>query len=152
MAKVSFTTKGGKRVSFNTKSRKTSKPKRKTTKRRKASRSRKANKPKRRSKTVAKRRSSPRKKSGFGKIPLINNPTFRKAATGIGVATLGATVLGLVLPQLANQPLVKPILALAGGGVPGVVAQFLVQGGGNIGNLLGGGNGGNGGGQSVGFA
>jgi len=91
------------------------------------------------------RRTAPRRKSSGGrgfasKIPLINNPTFKKAATGIGVATLGATVLGLVLPQLANQPLVKPILALAGGGVPGVIAQFLVQGGGNLGNILGGGN------------
>jgi len=92
--------------------------------------------------TMAKRRSAPKKRGFASKIPLINNPTFRKAATGIGVATLGATVLGLVLPQLANQPLVKPILALAGGGVPGVVAQFLVQGGGNLGNILGGGGGG----------
>jgi len=90
--------------------------------------------------TMAKRRSASGKKSGIlGKIPLINNPTFKKAATGIGVATLGVAVLGLVLPQIANQPLVRPILALAGGGVPGVVAQFLVQGGGNLSNILGGG-------------
>jgi len=99
--------------------------------------------------TMAKRRSAPRRKSsskGFAsKIPLINNPTFKKAATGIGVATLGVAVLGLVLPQIANQPLVRPILALAGGGVPGVVAQFLVQGGGNLSNILGSGNGGSGG-------
>jgi len=99
--------------------------------------------------TMAKRRSPPRRKSsspGFAsKIPLINNPTFKKAAAGVGVATLGVAVLGLVLPQIANQPLVRPILALAGGGVPGVVAQFLVQGGGNLGNILGGGNGGSGG-------
>jgi len=119
--------------------------KRSTPKRRKAKRTsakRKVNKPRRRSTSMARRRAPPRKsKNILGKIPLINNPTFKKAATGIGVATLGATVLGLVLPQLANQPLVKPILALAGGGVPGVVAQFLVQGGGNLGNILGGGGG-----------
>jgi len=116
---------------------------------RRATTPRKTNKRTRRSPSMAKRRAPRRKSSGgrgfASKIPLINNPTFKKAATGIGVATLGATVLGLVLPQLANQPLVKPILALAGGGVPGVIAQFLVQGGGNLGNLLGGGNQGGGG-------
>jgi len=129
-------------------SRKSPKRKTRTSKR---SPSRKANKPKRRSPSVAKKRSSS-KQSFSSKIPLINNPTFKKAATGIGVATLGATILGLVVPQLANQPLVKPILALAGGGVPGVVAQFLVQGGGNLGSLFGGGNGGNGGGNNPAFA
>jgi len=116
---------------------------RKTTPKRRKSR-RKVNKPRKRSKPMAKRRAPSRKRDIISKIPLINNPTFKKAATGIGVATLGATVLGLVLPQLANQPLVRPVLALLGGGVPGVVAQFLVQGGGNLGNILGG-LGGNGG-------
>jgi len=110
-----------------------------TPKRRKSRR--KVNKPRRRSKSMAKRRAPSRKSDVLGKIPLINNPTFKKAATGIGVATLGVAVLGLVLPQIANQPLVRPILALAGGGVPGVVAQFLVQGGGNLSNILGGGGG-----------
>lgn len=105
---------------------------RKSTPKRRKSR-RKVNKPRRRSKSMARRRTAPRKsKNILGKIPLINNPTFKKAATGIGVATLGVAVLGLVLPQIANQPLVRPILALAGGGVPGVVAQFLVQGGSNL--------------------
>jgi len=118
--------------------------------------SRKTNKPRRRSSGMPRRRAAPRRRSSggkgiLGKIPLINNPTFKKAATGIGVATLGATVIGLILPQLANQPLVKPILALAGGGVPGVVAQFLVQGGGNLGNILGGGNTGGSGGFTPGF-
>jgi len=120
-------------------------------KRRRSSRPRKANKPRKRSKPMAKRRSFT-KKSIASKIPLINNPTFRKAATGIGVATLGVTVLSLVLPQIANQPLVKPVLALLGGGVPGVVAQFLVQGGGNLGNLLGGNGGGGAQNASNGFA
>jgi len=125
-----------------------------TPKRRK---SRKTNNRRTRSPSMAsRRRAAPRRRSSggkgiLGKIPLINNPTFKKAATGIGVATLGATVIGLILPQLANQPLVKPILALAGGGVPGVVAQFLVQGGGNLGNILGGGNTGGSGGFTPGF-
>jgi len=122
-------------------------------KRRKSSKSRKTNKRKSRSKSVAKRRSSSTRGIA-SKIPLINNPTFKKAATGIGVATLGVAVLSLVLPQVANQPLVKPVLALIGGGVPGVVAQFLVQGGGNLSNILGGGNGGavGGGAGNMGFA
>jgi len=127
---------------------------RKSTPKRRRSRS-KVNKPRKRPKTMAKRRSSSSKSNVLGKIPLINNPTFKKAATGIGVATLGAAVLTLVVPQLANQPLVKPILALAGGGVPGVVAQFLVSGGVNLGSLLRGGRDGGavgGGPGNIGFA
>jgi len=117
--------------------------------------SRKTNKPRRRSRSMARRPPTRRRSTGgkgvLGKIPLINNPTFKKAATGIGVATLGATILGLVLPQIANQPLVKPILALAGGGVPGVIGQFLIQGGGNLGSIFSGGNTGTGGGFIPGF-
>jgi len=54
---------------------------------------------------------------------------FQKAAKGVGTATLGAAVLGLVVPSLAAHPLVKPVLALAGGGGIGAVAQILTQGG-----------------------
>lgn len=90
------------------------------------------------------RRPTRRRSSGgrgiLGKIPLINNPLFRKAATGIGVATLGVTALAIVAPSFAANPIVRPILALAGGGVPGVAAQIFTQGGlGNLGGLLGGG-------------
>jgi len=95
------------------------------------------------------RRAAPRRRSTSrgvaSKIPLINNPTFRKAATGIGIATLGVAVLGLVAPQIASNPVVKPALALLGGGVPGVAAQLLVGGGASLGGILGGGNGGSGG-------
>jgi len=118
---------------------------------RKKSSTRKVNKPKKRSKSVVKSRTS----NILGKIPVINNPIFRKAATGIGIATLGVAVLSLILPSVARQPLVKPVLALIGGGVPGVVAQFLIQGGGGLTNILGSGNGAatNGGGTpSSGFA
>jgi len=123
-------------------------------KRRKSSKPRKTNKRKSRSKSVAKRRSSSRARGITSKIPLINNPTFKKAATGIGIATLGVAVLSLVLPQVANQPLVKPVLALLGGGVPGVVAQFLVQGSGGLTNIFGGGGNGAGAGAAgnTGFA
>lgn len=95
---------------------------------------------------VRRRRAAPRRRrsgggrSILGKIPLINNPIFRKAATGIGVATLGVAVLGLVAPSLANNSFVKPVLALAGGGIPGVAAQILTQGG--LSGLTGNGGGG----------
>ena len=98
--------------------------------------------------TVARRRrAAPRRRSSgskgiLGKIPLINNPTFRKAALGVGTATLGIAVLGLVAPSIASNPIVRPVLALAGGGVPGVIAQVLSQGG--LGALTGGGSSGGG--------
>ena len=86
------------------------------------------------------RRSAPKKKGILSNIPIINNPTFRKAALGVGTATLGIAVLGLVAPSIAQNPIVRPVLALAGGGVPGVIAQVLSQGG--LGALTGGGSGG----------
>lgn len=94
------------------------------------------------------RRRAPSKRGFASKIPLINNPTFRKAATGIGIATLGVAVLGLVAPQIAQNPIVRPALALLGGGIPGVAAQIFTQGGlGSLGGLSG-----NGGGSNAGFA
>ena len=54
---------------------------------------------------------------------------FQKAARGVGTATLGAAALALVLPQFAANPIIKPVLALAGGGAIGAVAQVLTQGG-----------------------
>ena len=102
-----------------------------TVKRRKTTKSRKANKRRKTSKrTVAKRKTTPRKKKGLlGNIPLINNSMFQKAAKGVGTATLGAAALALVLPQFASNPIIKPVLALAGGGAIGAVAQVLTQGG-----------------------
>ena len=86
------------------------------------------------------RRAAPKKKGILSNIPIINNPTFRKAALGVGTATLGVAVLGLVAPGIASNPIVRPVLALAGGGVPGVIAQVLSQGG--LGQLTGGSSGG----------
>jgi len=57
-----------------------------------------------------------KKKGILSNIPIINNPTFKKAALGVGTATLGVTVLSLVAPTIAANPIVRPILALAGGG------------------------------------
>jgi len=129
---------------------------------RKAKPRRKAAKPRRKAATkrkVVKRRKTPKrtvakKKGLFDQIPLIKSPMFRKAATGVGTAALGSAVLSLIVPSLAAHPIVKPVLALAGGGAIGAVAQVLTQGGIAGLNLsaLGGGGGGNGGGSNAGFA
>jgi len=111
------------------------KPRRSTPKRR-----RKVNKPRRRPRSVAATRRSTSKRSFISKIPLVNNPTVRKVATGIGLATIGATAIAIVSPQIANNPIVKPALALIGGGLPGLIGQVVTQGGlGSLGNIFGGG-------------
>jgi len=87
------------------------------------------------------------KKSFASKIPLINNPTFKKAALAAGTVSLAATGLTLVgQGRIANNPLLRLLLAFGVGGPVGAVTQIvpLLQSGG-LGNLLGGGNGGNGG-------
>jgi len=100
---------------------------------------RKVNKPRRRSSSVVHRR-VPSKRSIISKIPFVNNPTVRKVATGIGLATIGTTAIAIVAPQIASNPIVKPALALIGGGLPGLIGQVVVQGGlGNLGGLFGGG-------------
>jgi len=91
---------------------------------------------------VVHRRSSSAKRSIISKIPLVNNPTVRKVATGIGLATIGATLIGIVSPQIAANPIVRPALALIGGGLPGLIGQVVTQGGlGNLGGLFGGNSG-----------
>ena len=114
-------------------------PRRRTTRRRATRKTIKRRSPRR---TVARhrttRRAAPKKKGILSNIPIINNPTFRKAALGVGTATLGVAVLSLVAPSIAQNGIVRPILALAGGGVPGVIAQVLSQGG--LGALTGGGS------------
>jgi len=118
-----------------------------TTTKRKVNKRRKA--PKRQ--MAGKKKGGTRKKGFLSNIPVINNPMFKKAAVGVGTATLGGAILSLVVPQLANQPLVKPVLALAGGGVPGVIAQVLTQGG-LSGLGIGGGNQAGGSAANGGFA
>lgn len=80
---------------------------------------------------MAKKRGSS-KRSKFG-IPSI----VKKAAAGVGLATIAAVVVSQVAPQAA--PIVRPIAAFAGGGVVGVFADILLSGGGLLGNLFGGG-------------
>ena len=100
-------------------------------------------------KTMAKRKSTRRKSGARGiasKIPVVNNPTFKKAAQGVGTATLGVTILSLVAPSIAQQPLVRPALAFVGGGIEGTIAQVLASGQGL--NLFGGSGNGTGGGAA----
>jgi len=95
---------------------------------------------KKRRNTVAKKRGSPRK-SKFG-IPSI----VKKAAAGIGLATIAVTIVSQVAPQAA--PIVRPIAAFIGGGLPGVVSDLILSGGaGFLGNIFGGGQSVNGGGE-----
>ena len=119
---------------------------RKTVKRIKRRVSKTIKRVKRRTSVVKRRRSSPRKsRSIASKIPLVNNPTVRKVATGIGLATIGTAVIGLVAPQFASNPIIKPALAFLGGGVAGVIGQVVVGGGiGGLTSLIGGGSNSNG--------
>jgi len=126
--------------------------KRRAKPKKRSSKPRKVNKRKSPTKRMAKRRSTS-KRSFTSKIPLVNNPTIRKAATGIGLATIGVAALSAFAPQFASNPIVKPALAFLGGGVPGIIGQVVVQGGlGGLTNIFGGGNTSNGGGVNAGFA
>jgi len=133
-------------VALNKRRAKKSKPKRRSSK------PRKVNKRKSPTKRMAKRRSTP-KRSFTSKIPLVNNPTIRKAATGIGLATIGVAALAAFAPQFASNPIVKPALAFLGGGVPGIIGQVIVGGGiGGLTNIFSSSSNGNGGGVNAGFA
>jgi len=110
-------------------------------KRRRSTRKRSAPRRKTRRRSTKRTKSKKRsKKSMVGKIPFINNPTFKKIAVGLGTATLGITILGFVAPQIANNPIVRPALAFLAGGPIAAGVQFLTQGG-----LPSGGGGGGGG-------
>jgi len=100
------------------------------------------NTPKRRRSTVAKKRRSSGGKSKFG-IPSV----VKKVAAGIGLATIATVLVAQVAPQAA--PIVRPIAAFIGGGIPGVIGDLVLSGGaGFLGNIFGGGQTTNGG-QSV---
>jgi len=147
--RVSFTTKGGKRVSFTTGKKKSS-TKRRSKPRSKPKTRRKTNKPRRSSGSVAKKRGGRRKSSsgGFGggminKIPLLRNKTVQKVALGVGLAAIVVTGLNAVAGQsptvarVVNNPLTKPVIAFVADPLSGIV-QFL------LGSRLNGGNGGGG--------
>lgn len=113
---------------------KSAKPRRKGSKKSRSKRrisqpiKRKSNK--RKPSMAKKKRSS--KRSRFG-IPSI----AKKAATGIGLATIATVLVNQFAPSAA--PIVRPIAAFAGGGVTGVIADLLLSGGGILGGLFGGG-------------
>lgn len=86
------------------------------------------------------RRRGSSRKGILGKIPIIKNPTFQKAAIGVGTATLAISLLSLVAPGIAANPIIRPVLGFVGGGVPGVIATLLTSGGlGGLTNIFGGG-------------
>jgi len=92
---------------------------------------------------VAKKKRSSGSRSKF-QIPSI----VKKAAAGIGLATIAVTIVSQVAPQAA--PIVRPIAAFIGGGLPGTVADLLLSGGaGFLGSIFGGGSSVNGQEQSV---
>jgi len=99
---------------------------------------------------VNKRKSPKRSMAKGSKIPFINNPTVKKVAVGVGLATLATVALTAVAPQFANNPIVKPAVAFLGGGPVAAVVTLFLNGG--LGSLGLGGNQSNGGGVNAGFA
>jgi hypothetical protein len=94
-------------------------------------------KPKPRKKTNKPKKSSNRvaKKSLMDRIPR----PLKKAATGLGLATIASLIAGVVAPQYV--PIVKPIAAFVGGGVEGIAAEVIIDHGilNQIGGMFGGG-------------
>jgi len=122
---------------------------------RRKSTTRKVNKPRKRRSNVVRRTASRAKRSIISKIPLVNNPTVKKVATGIGLATIGVAAINIIAPSIASNPIVRPALAFIGGGIPGLIGQVVVGGGlGGLSNIFGGGTAGGtaGGTPSSGFA
>jgi hypothetical protein len=97
----------------------------------KPKRTKKTNKPKNSRNSVA-------KKSFSGRIPKV----VKKAAAGLGLATIAAMVVGVFAPQYV--PIVKPIAAYVGGGIEGIAAEVIIDHGllNQITGMFGFGNGG----------
>jgi len=115
MAKVSFTTKGGKRVSFNTKkkSNKSRPPKRRKSNKRKTpkktnkqrSRSTRSNMPRKKRKSSGRSRG---KTSFIDKIPILKNKTVQKVGFGLGMGVVVTQIIDLASrfgPPAIAQPL-----------------------------------------------
>ena len=115
------------------------KTKRKTTTRKRRT-TRKGDKTLRGKKAYTKRNSNkPRKKSNNGlKLPKLPN-FIKKAAIGVGAATLAGMAVGIIAPQFAG--IAKPAAALIAGGIPGIAAELIVDQGilGNVMGIFGGG-------------
>jgi len=91
-------------------------------------------------KAFTKRNSNkPRKKSDSGlKLPKFPG-VLKKAAIGIGAATLAGMAVGIIAPQFVG--IAKPAVALIAGGIPGIAAELIVDQGilGNVMGMFGGG-------------
>jgi uncharacterized membrane protein YeaQ/YmgE (transglycosylase-associated protein family) len=80
-------------------------------------------------KTSAPKRKSnkPRKRSDSGlKIPKIPG-WLKKAFLGLGGATVGGTVVSYVAPQYV--PIARPVVAAVVGGIPGFIAEVVLNSG-----------------------
>ena len=144
MAKVSFTTKDGKKVSFTTKSkRKTNKSS--STKRRKSSKTkRKVNRSKSSPKSVTKKTKKgggPKGKQSFiDKIPLLKNKTVQRVGFGLGMGSIAAIIASRVPVPIVqnNAQLIGTGIAFATDPLSGVVRLALSGGLGQLSNLFGG--------------
>jgi len=111
------------------------------TKRRKSTRKGQVRKTARRAytKIKSKAKSYKRRKSSSGmKLPKIPS-VIKKVAMGVGAASLAGMAVGIVAPQFTA--IVRPIAALAAGGIPGVAGELLLNQGllQNITGMFGGG-------------
>ena len=101
----------------NSKKRKTTTRKRRTT--------RKGDLTLKRKKAYSSRKSYKRRKSNPGmKLPKIPS-VIKKVAMGVGAASLAGMAVGLIAPQYTG--IVRPIAALAAGGIPGVAGELLLN-------------------------
>ena len=97
------------------------------TKRRKSTRRGQVRKTARRAytKVKSKAKSYKRRKSSSGmKLPKIPS-VIKKVAMGVGAASLAGMAVGIVAPQFTA--IVRPIAALAAGGIPGVAGELLLN-------------------------
>jgi len=77
----------------------------------------------------------PRKKSKNVKLlSKLKTGTMGKILIGLGAAQVAGLVAGMVVPQYAS--IVKPVAALAAGGVPAVAAELVLDQG-ILGNVMG---------------
>jgi len=76
-------------------------------------------------KIKSKAKSYKRRKSSSGmKLPKIPS-VIKKVAMGVGAASLAGMAVGLIAPQYTG--IVRPIAALAAGGIPGVAGELLLN-------------------------
>jgi len=97
------------------------------TKRKKSTRKGQVRKTARRAytKIKSKAKSYKRRKSSSGmKLPKIPS-VLKKVAMGVGAASLAGIAVGMIAPQYTG--IVRPIAALAAGGIPGVAGELLLN-------------------------